>query len=132
MACLQGESMIRAELTAILCSDAPNGDFSAYHPDNPTSFSCSLQLLVGIHNQGRGESFQLTLCTPQWLAETHAPEDIVVGKNLLIVFDYNYLHIVQWLNRYVERCTGETWEDIVKRVSALGSWEFENYQSHPE
>ena len=47
--------MIRAELTANLCSDEPNGDFAAYHPDNPTCFSCSLQILVGVHNQGGGE-----------------------------------------------------------------------------
>ncbi len=124
--------MIRAELNAIMCPDAPNGDFSAYHPDNPTSFSCFLQLLVGIHNQGGGESFGLTLCTPQWLVETHSQEDIVIGKNLLIVFDYNYPHIVQWLNRYIERCTGETWQDVAKRVSALGHWEFEDYQANSE
>src|SRR4051794_8338055 len=103
--------MIRAELTAILCSVVPDGDFSKFHPDDPGCFSCALQLLVGIQNQGGGESFQLTVCTPQWLAANHSKDDIVIGKNLLIVFDFQYAHIVQWLHRYVERCTGETWAD---------------------
>lgn len=122
--------MIRAELTTILCSDEPNRDFSAYRPDSPTNFACALELLVGVHNQGGGESFQLTVCTPQWLVENHASDDVVIGKNLLIVFDYNYPRIVQWLNRYIERCTGETWQDVAKRISYIGSWEFENYQPY--
>jgi hypothetical protein len=124
--------MIRAELTAILCSDEPNLDFSAYRPDDPTNFSCALQLLVGIHNQGGGESFQLTVCTPQWLIENRSEDGIIVGKNLLIVFDYNYPRIVQWLNRYVERCTGETWSDVAKRLSYIGNWEFEGYQPYSD
>ncbi len=124
--------MIRAELKAVLCADMPDGDFSAYRPDNPHSFSCTLQLLVGPHSQEGQESFQVTLCTPQWLVETHSEQDIIIGKNLLIVLDYNYPHILQWLKRYIERCTGETWIDVAKMVSIIGRWEFEDYQPHSD
>lgn len=120
--------MIRAKLNAVLCSDEPSGDFSAYHPDDLNSFSCTLQLLVGTHNQDSGESFQLTLCTPQWLVEHYTEDDIVIGKNLLIVFDFNYPRIVQWLNRYIERCIGDSWADVAKKISYIGSWEFEDYR----
>jgi hypothetical protein len=120
--------MIRAELTAILCSDVPDGDFSAFRPDDPSCFSCALQLMGGVHNQGGGESFQLTLCTPQWLAQNYSEADVVIGKNLLIVFDFNYPRILQWLNRYIEGCTGETWGDVARKISHIASWEFEDYQ----
>jgi hypothetical protein len=120
--------MIRAELTRILCSDVPNGDFSEFHPDDPACFSCALQLLVGIHNQGGAESFQLTLCSPQWLAQNHAQEDVIIGKNLLIILDFNYPRIVAWLNHYIERCTGETWLDLVKPLTRIAHWEFDDYQ----
>ena len=73
-------------------------------------------------------SFQLTICTPQWLIENYAADDIVVGKDLLIVFDYNYPRIVQWLNRNIERCTGETWEEIAQKIKYIASWEFDAYQ----
>src|SRR5258708_1895903 len=116
--------MIRAELNAILCSDVPDGDFSAFCPDDPKCFSCALQLIVGVHNHGGGESFQLTICTPQWLEENYPEEDIVIGKNLLIVFDFNRPRIVQWFNHFIERCTGETWADIAKQISYIGVWEF--------
>ena len=122
--------MIRAELKAIYCSDEPNLDFFAYRPDNPTCFSCALQLIVGVHNQDGGESFQLTVCTPQWIIENHSEDYVLVGSNLLIVVDYNYPRIVQWLNRYIERCTGETWKDVVKKISYIARWEFENYQPY--
>ncbi len=122
--------MIRAELTAILCSDEPDGDFSSYRPDNPACFSCALQLIVGVHNEGGGEYYQLTVCTPQWLIENHAEDDVIVGRNYLIVLDYNYPRIVQWLNRYVERCTGETWKTIDEKLSYIASSEFEGYQPY--
>ncbi len=115
-------------MKAILFSDEAHGDFSVYEPDDPKNFSCALQLLVGPHNESGMESFQLTLCTPQWLVENHAEEDIVVGKNLLIVFNYDYARILQWLNRYIERCTGETWNEVAKKVGYIGWWEFEDYQ----
>ncbi len=117
--------MIRAELKSILCPGEANLDFSAYRPDDPESFSCTLQLLVGGPDDAGAESFQLTLCTPQWLIDHYAEEDIIVGKSLLIVFDFNYPRIVQWLNRYIERCTGETWAEVARRVSYIGNWEFE-------
>ena len=124
--------MIRAELNAILCSDVPDGDFSAFCPDDPKCFSCALQLIVGVHNHGGGESFQLTICTPQWLEENYPEEDIVIGKNLLIVFDFNRPRIVQWFNHFIERCTGETWADIAKQISYIGVWEFEDYQPYSD
>ncbi|MBX3064001.1 MAG: immunity 8 family protein [Anaerolineae bacterium] len=119
--------MIRAEIKQILCSDEPNGDFSAYRPEDHVNFSCALQLLIGQHDKDGSESFQLTLCTPQWLVDNHAEEDVVVGRNLLIVFDFNYQRIVRWLNRYIERCTGETWAEVAKRISYIGLSEFEDY-----
>ncbi len=122
--------MIRAEIKAILCIDGPIQDFSEYRPDDPTSFSCTLELLVGPHLEPASETFGLTLCTPRWLIENHGQDDVIIGRNLLIVFDFNRPRIVQWLNRYIERCTGETWEDVARRVSYIGSWEFEDYQSY--
>jgi len=119
--------MIRAKIKAIVCSDMPDGDFSAFRPDDPKSFSCGLQLLVGPYHEAGAESFQLTLCTPQWLIDNHPEDNVIVGKNLLIVLEYNYPRIVQWLNRYIERCAGETWQDVAKRVSYIGTWEFDDY-----
>ncbi|SRR5258706_14875567 len=117
--------MIQANLYAISCLDEHNLDFSAYSPENPKSFSCVLQLFVGPHNEGGEESFQLTHCTTQWLIENHSEEDVIVGKDLLIVFDYNYPRIRQWITRYIERCTGETWAEVAKQISCISRWEFE-------
>jgi hypothetical protein len=112
--------MIQAELHSILYWNEPNQDFSAYKPENPTNFSCDIEVVVGHSNSDDETSLLLRLCTPQWLTENHSEEDVIIGKALLIVFDYNYPRILQWLTRYVERCTGETWDEVATRVVYIG------------
>lgn len=81
---------------------------------------------MGPHNelQDEGKSFQLTLCTPQWLSDNHADDIVVSGKGLFIVFDYNYPQILKWLTTYIEHFTGTTWQDVARRLGYVTHYEF--------
>jgi hypothetical protein len=90
-----------------------------------------LQLLVGIEGESGMESFQLMVCTPTWLSENHSKNDILMGRHLLIIFEYNYEQIINWIRSYVGTCTGNTWQEVAEKVGRLGLWEFEDYLPTP-
>ena len=122
--------MIRAEIKFIICWDDPKGDLAAYRPDDYENFCCLVQLYIGPHGGDGFEEFQLSICTPKWWVENH-PDEYIIGapKNTLVVLEYDYLRLTAWLHRYVERCTGESWQEVARRLCLISSWEFEDY--HP-
>lgn len=111
-----------------MCPDAPAFDFAKYSPDDHENFSCFLELLIGPEKGLGEESFQLMIYTPRWLQE-HIPEDgVFICRRSLVVAEFNRPQIISWLNRHVERCSSETWEGVVKRLSYIADWEFDSYQ----
>jgi hypothetical protein len=104
-------------------------DLPTYKPENPDSFGFLLQLFIGPEDGDGYESFDVMICTPQWLSEQHGKEDIVIGRHHMIVFEYNYQRIIQRIDRYIQSCTGETWQEVAQKVGWLGQWEFENYSA---
>lgn len=116
---------MRAELKRIHSPDIE--DLLQFSPDDPERFSFLLQAIVGpLHKEGE-ESFDIEVCTPEWLSENHEKNDIVFGRHLLIVFDYNYERIVNKIKSYVEKCEGDTWDKIAEQIGRIGKWEFEDY-----
>lgn len=103
-------------------------DLPGFIPERKNSFSMLLQLMVGPVNGAGEESFDVILCTPQWLTENHSILDIIVGRHYLIVFEYNYSGIYKQLEELVEGIDGENWNDIGMKVGRIGKWEFEDYQ----
>jgi hypothetical protein len=125
--CSMDKPMIYAELKSIISPDII--DLKSYFPEDPESFSFMLQLLIGPKNQDGAESFQVEVCTPQWLSQHFAEEEIIIGRHYLIVFEYNYERLINRINKYLQLCSGETWKDVAEKVGRLGLWEFEDYES---
>ena len=106
-------------------------DLATYCPEEPKKLCFLLQMMVGPAAQEGAESFDVTVCTPQWLAE-HCPTDaILVGRHHLIVMEYNFARIHNYVRQLIEACIGETWEQVALQVGRLGKWEFEDYTVHP-
>ena len=106
-------------------------DLATYCPQDPAKFCFLLQMMVGPASQAGAESFDITVCTPQWLAE-HCPTDaILVGRHHLIVMEYDFARIQNYLRQLIEACVGENWEEVALQVGRLGKWEFEDYTDHP-
>lgn len=116
---------MKAQIKAILSPDIE--DLASYEPLNPENFGFALQLLIGPQDLEGLESYQVTVCTPQWLSTHYEKDRIVIGRHHLIVFEYNYPRLLEFMTRYVERHVGSTWRDIANRLSRFGQWEFEDY-----
>jgi Immunity protein 8 len=99
-----------------------------YLPDEEDTFGFTLRAMVGPMGGQGEESFDIVVCTPKWLMEKYGASDVLLGLHKLIVFKYDYPRLRQFVEKYLMRCSGNTWEEVAQKVSLLGQWEFEGYQ----
>lgn len=104
-------------------------DLSSYCPEDPECFGFLLQAIAGPKGSPGEESFDMIVCTPQWLTKRHRREDVVVGRSYVIVFEYDFKRLSLFIDRYAERCSGHTWRDVAEKLGRIGIWEFEDYNA---
>jgi Immunity protein 8 len=103
-------------------------DLERFYPESENNFCFLLELLVGPKNEKGDETFDVIICTPQWLLENNKASDIIFGRHYLIVFEYDFEAICNKLTQYVNSIDGKTWDEIALKVGRVGMWEFEDYQ----
>ncbi len=100
-------------------------------PADPAEFSLLARLLVGANSGAGEETFDVLVCTPEWLARSCAADGFVDGRHKVITtldtFTENGLR--SFLTRRVENATGDTWHEVADKVARLGYWEFEDYSA---
>jgi hypothetical protein len=105
-------------------------DLATFCPKEPSKFCFLLQMMVGPAAEEGAESFDMTVCTPQWLIE-HCPTDVILeGRHYLFVMEYDFAQIQNYLLQRIEACVGENWEAVALQVGRLGKWEFEDYKAN--
>ena len=105
-------------------------DLSIYLPKNKENFSILIEVAVGYEGQKKegGDIFGFQIYTPQWLISNYSPNEVIIPRHSLIIFEYNYDSIYQRIKKIIESCTGESWDEISQKISRYGYWEFEDYQ----
>jgi Immunity protein 8 len=114
--------VVVAELRGLSCTDIPS--LEAFRPQGP--FGISISAMVGPAGQPGEESFEFTLCTPEWFAE-NMKATFVLGRHYLFVKDYNYTALERFVRSYCQKCMASSWTEVAGKVAHLGYWEFENY-----
>jgi hypothetical protein len=100
-----------------------------YWPEDTAYFGISIRLIIGLDTPAGGEeSFDLFVCTPDWLKNQCAEIGYVWGRSMLIVHEYDFNLIKREVERYVASCAGDDWLTIARKLSYMGTWEFEDYQ----
>jgi hypothetical protein len=115
---------MRAQLKRL---HSPDIDIDTYKPEDTTNFGFLLQAMIGPEGQDSEESFDIQVCTPDWLKSQHSASEAVFGRHMLIVFEYDKHRIEQAIARYCERCVGNDWQEIAERLGRIGQSEFEDY-----
>jgi Immunity protein 8 len=117
---------MRAKLKKLHSPDVAR--LASYVPPASHNFGFLLQLMVGPEGSEGEESFDVMVCTPEWLKENRNTADFIVGRHYLIAFEYDYNRLFNFLERYCSECTGETWQEVAQQLGRLGKWEFEDYK----
>jgi hypothetical protein len=103
-------------------------DLDSYAPENSRCFGFLLQAFFGPEDAEGEESFDVVVCTPEWLARGLHETKIIEGRHHLIVSEWDLDAIRSYLATYGRSCEGFTWREAATRLSRLGKWEFEDYR----
>jgi len=106
-------------------------DLKHFQPPVCDNFGFLLQLMVGSSDTAGEDSFDLVVCTPDCLKHRYHVADIVIGRHYLIMFEYDYLRLINFLEKYIAACSGNTWEDIALKLGRLAHWEYEDFKPGP-
>ena len=106
-----------AELKALHSPDI--FDLENYKPETE-EFSFLLEVMVGPKDMEGEESFGVEVCTSSWLGNTYDKSDIIIGRHFLIIREYNYERLLNFIKNYMRQCTGKTWDEVAGKVSRLG------------
>jgi len=117
---------MRAQIKAF---HSPDADLKTFSPLDPRDFGLLLQLLIGPEDQEGSESFDIVLCSPRWVEKKCEAEFTFPGLHTLIVREYDWGLIQRYLHRVVSRTVGVDWQELASKLSKLGRWEFEDYQT---
>ena len=120
--------MICPIIKSIEITEVPDLNPTAYTPDNYDDSACTFGLTIGPNEGEGGELFYLTVCTPKWLVKGCEKDGFVWGRHHLIVAEYNLKVITAIITRFIERCTGESWQEVALKLSRITNWEFEDYR----
>jgi hypothetical protein len=105
------------------------------HPDpatlgqDPGDFVLAVRVVAGPADGPGEESFDLTVCTPEWLART-AGSDFYPGRHHLIVNvdSFSVAGLRAWVEARLRAVSGETWNEVGERLARWAYWEFEDYR----
>ncbi len=117
------ERSCKPVLNSIVGQD-PDIEPMEYVPTDPENFNVYVRLNVGIVGKEGYEYFETIICSPKYLMSLLVTERVVLGRGYFIMEYYSYDVFEEYVRRYLRHCSGATWDEVVRRVSAIGVWEF--------
>jgi hypothetical protein len=100
-------------------------------PADPAEFSLLARMIVGPPDTPGEESFDVTVCTPEWLAKVCGRAGGIYSARHHIVVNFEEFDqraLRAWLSARVHEVEVDTWAGIGERIGRLGYWEFEDYR----
>jgi hypothetical protein len=104
-------------------------DLAAYIPAEASNFGFLLQVIAGPAGEAGEESFDVMVCTPNWLSDKLGSDGTLLGRHHLLINHYDYPSLERFIADYCSNCRGETWSEVAEQLGRLGKWEFEDYRS---
>lgn len=98
---------------------------------DPAEFSFLARLIIGPADAPGEESFDVTVCTPEWLAiASRRAGGIYDARHHVVVNldEFNQRALRDWLASRVHEAEAANWSERGQRLGRLGHWEFEDYQ----
>jgi Immunity protein 8 len=92
-------------------------------PDDAAEFSMLARMIVGPSDTPGEESFDVTVCTPEWLAKACRQVGGIYNArhHLVVNFDeFDQRALTAWLSARVQEVEAETWPEIGERLGRLG------------
>lgn len=106
------------------------GDHLELHvPQDPQKFCVLVRATVGPRGEDGADSFDINVCTPEWLKDQVEQEGFALGLHRLFVKTYDPAQIKKLITKFIERYTGDSWREVAEKISGIAQWEFESYKA---
>jgi hypothetical protein len=119
---------MKAEIKS-LCSLELEDSLTQYQPKDTSNFGTWIRARIGPENASGSDSFDILVCTADWLRTRCAEYGPVWGRHMLVIAAYDFGVIESFVARYVAQCTGIDWPSVAIKLSRNAAWEFEDYQT---
>lgn len=85
-------------------------------------------ILVARPRAGQGgETFQITVCAPNGLADLLAQDGALIGRHFLFVPVVKPEQVESIIRDRLRRLDGETWAALAAKIGRIGFWDFKDY-----
>lgn len=115
---------MKAKVRSINSPDTEPEDF---RPPDPEDVSILIQVFAGPEDDIGEEMFTVQVVTPKALGRWVAQNGPLVGRHYVMVEEWNWPRIRDFLVRAFERQEAPTWDVLGDRLGRIGHWEFEDY-----
>ncbi len=117
---IESQKKTFAELLSVTSSEIEYLDL--YEPETPSFFCIPLTVYYSIiPNDVLTHSIHLNLCTPSWIRDVLMEKvPILLGTNLLVVNNYNYNSVFEFLKEHVSNLKGLDSQEIILKMNDLG------------
>ena len=114
---------VHAELRGLHSPDV--ADLSTFAPSEV--FSVFIEAMIGLKGEPGAEEFSFTVCSPLWLCPDLERHDVISGRHLLFMKEYNYDALLRYIHKCLAQATGRNWNEVALKLSRWSYWEFEDY-----
>lgn len=103
-------------------------DFETFQPKNPTNFAIEVRVMIGTE-QGEGEeSFDFSVCTPDWLQAQCDETGYFFAGRRLVVDHWDVSLVRRFLDKRISTIVADSWSELADKISRFSHWEFEDYR----
>ncbi len=120
---------MKAQLKSIFSYDVPDGDLERWVPPKK-DFGINVMLFIGWEGENKSDCFNTLLCTPGWFAQYLKKFQVESGQYTILVDAFDYGRLKSYIEAYLERCEGDSWPELARKVDHLASWEFRSDNTH--
>lgn len=87
-----------------------------------------LRLMVGPEGDRGEESFDVCVCTADWLRDQVSSNGPMIGRHHLAVNQLDVDQAINFLRTAIEDKRAQTWVELATELGEIGAWEFEDYE----
>lgn len=115
--------MLEPEIKGLVSLDLEYGKL----PIDPENCAVAIEVGIGVRGQEGADIFSFTAVTPNYLIGD-AEGGIRWGRGYLILPYFAWTDVERAISKLLERCKGDTWQEISTQLNKEMHWEFDNYQ----
>ncbi len=120
-------SAMRAELRGFDSIDAPDG-INAFAPSDLGNFQLVVAATIGTAGDQGGHLFYFSVVGADWFSRNVPGKGFRWGKGHLILDAWDADVVRRAISDLCQHTSGESWEEIARKLARYGDWEFEDYQ----